>query len=182
VQAPDEVIDCDEIYVVWDGDPLAGLDAMLDRIAPHRPPVPERRIYIDRGTAVANGRLIGNRTEVLNVLAAHDIEAIDPQGLSLSQQIDLFSSARLLISPHGAGLTNMIFRRGQTTQIIEVFSPNHLEPCFLDLAQVLGFEHTAILGTPETSHWTSNINVDVEHLAHILARHVAPLTERTLSK
>jgi capsular polysaccharide biosynthesis protein len=80
---------------------------------------PEGLLYVSREKARV--RRIKNEKELLGVLAPLGFECVDLADLSVSEQISLFSRARLVISPHGAGLTNLLFSR-PGTKLIEIFS------------------------------------------------------------
>lgn len=74
-----------------------------------------RRLYITRVDAAA--RPLVNETEVINLVAAHGFEVVDPGRLSFADQIALFASASVVIGPHGAGLTNAGFCDSNSTLI-----------------------------------------------------------------
>lgn len=67
----------------------------------------KKRIYISRQKA--SYRKILNEEALFTVLKKHGFEMLHAEGLTLSDQIDIFSSAENLISIHGAGLTNCFF-------------------------------------------------------------------------
>jgi capsular polysaccharide biosynthesis protein len=50
-----------------------------------------------------------------------DFKLIDPSKLSLSQQVEAFSNAEIILGPHGAGLTNIMFCN-PGTKVIEIRS------------------------------------------------------------
>lgn len=55
-------------------------------------------------------RLI-NQNEFDSLCAKFEIERLDPADYSISEQVDIFGKARLLIAVHGAGLANMVFMK-----------------------------------------------------------------------
>lgn len=67
---------------------------------------PTRRVYLSRGQA--NLRKMRNESDLLPVLRKHGFECIVAEQLSWLDQVKLFSEVSHLVSPHGAGLTNMI--------------------------------------------------------------------------
>ena len=57
----------------------------------------------------ANYRKVVNEDALCAVLRNHGFEVLYGEELSLSEQIDIFSSAATLLGVHGAGLMNAIF-------------------------------------------------------------------------
>lgn len=79
-----------------------------------------RRIYISRKKA--NFRRIENEEEITDLLESYGFEILSLESFSVLDQAALFSQAEMIVAPHGAGLTNLIFCRPET-KILEVFSP-----------------------------------------------------------
>jgi capsular polysaccharide biosynthesis protein len=100
---------------------------------------PTRRLYISREKAPM--RRILNEDEVFALLESHGFERIFCEDLSFQEQIELFGEAEIIVSPHGAGLTNMIFAP-PGTKIIELFSPCSTCICYWSLANILGFPYS----------------------------------------
>ena len=67
----------------------------------------KRRIYISRRDA--STRKVSNEAEVMQLLKPLGFEEVVLSNLSLKDQVELFSSAELVIGPHGAGITNLVF-------------------------------------------------------------------------
>jgi capsular polysaccharide biosynthesis protein len=65
------------------------------------------RIYLSRGRA--KKRRVENEADVIQLLSKHGFQTVHPEDLSFDEQVRIFSSARYLISNHGAGVTNMLF-------------------------------------------------------------------------
>ena len=68
----------------------------------------DERLYISRAEA-PRGRAVQNRSTLRSVLAEYDVEVVRPETWSLDEQISRFADAELIIAPHGAGLTNMVW-------------------------------------------------------------------------
>lgn len=99
------------------------------------------RFYIHR----KQNRKVSNEEEILPVLEKHGVQPIQPEKLSFKQQIALFSKAELIVSPHGAALTNLIFCP-DTTSVIELFSPNYVNPCYWTIANLGNIRYSYIFG------------------------------------
>jgi len=101
------------------------------------------RIYVSRATA--RHRRVLNEAEVMAVLEPLGFVRILPEKLSFSQQVALFSRAKVVIGPHGSGLTNLAFCR-PGTKAIEFISPHYDRHYYWVISQALGLEHYAITG------------------------------------
>ncbi len=66
-----------------------------------------RRIYISRRDAA--GRKLINELDIENLLAKYDFEIIMMSGRPVAEQIRIFAESSHVISPHGAGLANVMF-------------------------------------------------------------------------
>ena len=66
-----------------------------------------RRLYISRNDVVA--RRVVNEDAVLKRLQHYGFEAVTLSGLSVAEQAELFAGAEIVVAPHGAGNTNMLF-------------------------------------------------------------------------
>ena len=66
-----------------------------------------RRLYVSRGDGA--GRRVVNEPALLQALRPLGFEAVQLAGRSVAEQAALFADARLIVGPHGAGLTNALF-------------------------------------------------------------------------
>ncbi|RCJ14624.1 hypothetical protein A6S26_11005 [Nostoc sp. ATCC 43529] len=94
-------------------------------------------IYISR--AKASGRRVINEDEVMEFLRPLGFVSYSLEGMSFTEQIRLFSTAKNIIAPHGAGLANMIFSPKNTT-VIEFVTPWVSSSYFVP-SQILDFQH-----------------------------------------
>lgn len=94
------------------------------------------RIYISRTKAM--GRNIINEDEVLAVLSPLGFVAYELEKLSFADKIRLFAQAEIVVAPHGAGLTHIVF--GNNLSVIELFG-SFGTPLFFALAKGLGFQY-----------------------------------------
>ncbi|MGB3404804.1 MAG: tetratricopeptide repeat protein [Microcoleaceae cyanobacterium] len=101
------------------------------------------RIYITRKKA--QYRRIFNEPEVIEYLTQQGFETIVLETISVEQQAALFAHAKVIVAPHGAGLTNLMFCQPKT-QVIELISPHYLRFYYWTIALQLDLDFYYILG------------------------------------
>jgi capsular polysaccharide biosynthesis protein len=99
-----------------------------------------RRIYVSRADAA--DRRILNESELMSVLNKYGFERIVPGSLSFEEQVQTFADAEIILGPHGAGLTNIIF--ADETTLVELFG-SYQNACFFTLAQGVGHEYVSVM-------------------------------------
>lgn len=103
----------------------------------------KKRLYISRNKS-SNRRLI-NEEEVINILLNYDFEVINLELLSVKQQAELLSQAEIIISPHGSGLSNLVFCQSNT-KVIEIFAPNYVYPCYWLVSNLVNLDYYYLVG------------------------------------
>jgi len=107
----------------------------------------KRRIYISR--ARANKRRIVNEPEVCAVLERFGFEVIHAEDLSFAAQVGVFSESNLLVSNHGAGLTNMLFLKSGG-QVLELrHQTDRISNCYFTMASALSLNYFYQLCSPQ---------------------------------
>ncbi|MBE9143948.1 tetratricopeptide repeat protein [Planktothrix mougeotii] len=101
------------------------------------------RIYISRGDA--RYRRVLNENEVIELLHPWGFVVVQLESMSFSQQVALFSQAKVIMGAHGSGLTNIIFCQ-PGTQVIEWVSPHYNRHYYWVISQYLGLEHYSLTG------------------------------------
>jgi len=112
----------------------------------------------------ASQRRVLNEPEILLFLRSIGFETICPGDYPFSQQIELFRNARVVLAPHGAGLTNMVFAPAGAL-LIELFGDNYINGCYWALANICKQQH-AYLTSPTT---TLDYFVSIDRLRALLA-------------
>ncbi len=95
-----------------------------------------------------SGRGLSNMSEIEAVALKHGFTIIDPEQESVEKQIKLFSRARHVISPHGAGNVNLVFRGNKPLKLLEIFPQNFMKGTYFFLCHNFGYEYEALLGDP----------------------------------
>lgn len=101
------------------------------------------RIYVSRSNA--RYRRVMNEQEVVEILSQFGFTCITPESMSLETQIATFAHAKIIVAPHGSGLTNIVFCNPET-KVIELFSPDYLRYYYWHISQLLGLEHYFLVG------------------------------------
>lgn len=105
---------------------------------------PRRRILISR-TKPGITRRVTNEEAVFAGLREYGFERVLLEELSFLDQVQLFYDAELIIGPHGAGLTNLLFCR-EDAAVIELFSPNYVNVIYWSLANQIGLDYGYLRG------------------------------------
>lgn len=101
------------------------------------------RIYISRNKA--RYRRVLNEEEVIEMLNQHGFVSILPETLSFQEQVAIFHHAKVIIAPHGSGLTNIIFCR-PGTKIVELVSPHYVGHYYWAIGHYLKLQHYFVAG------------------------------------
>jgi capsular polysaccharide biosynthesis protein len=75
---------------------------------------------------------------------------IAAEDFSVLEQAALFSSARMIVSLHGAGLSNLAFCE-PGTKIIEIFHPKSVHPLYWTLSHQADLDYFYLLGVGDIS-------------------------------
>jgi capsular polysaccharide biosynthesis protein len=109
---------------------------------------PTRKIFLPR--VASQVRRITNAAEVEGLMRESGFEVVHAHEFSFAGQVELFSSAKVLIGASGAAFSNMVFMQPGTKAVI--FSPKQLEVfnyyIFQQLADVAGVELAHLLAVP----------------------------------
>lgn len=106
----------------------------------------DKNIFISRSNTIE--RRIVNETETMEMLSKYDFELVRLEEYSLSQNSKMFNNADVIVSPHGAGLTDLIFCTDST--VVELFG-SKIKPPYERLASVLNVEYASLECTPKST-------------------------------
>lgn len=99
-----------------------------------------KRIYISR----KNRRKLLNEDEIVQVLQEYGFIIIEDETRTIKEQMEIYSSADVILGPHGASFSNILWCRPNTV-LIELFSNQYYPPFFKYLANVLELKYYAII-------------------------------------
>jgi capsular polysaccharide biosynthesis protein len=130
-----------------------------------------RRIYVSR--RFARARYVVNDEEVTETLKGLGFHCVYLEDTPFADQVNLFRHCELLVSIHGAALTNAVFMPANS-KVIEFYPEaigreKDIFRCFLRLSHVLGLQHQFVFCGPEHEFKrapldTGNIRVDISDL------------------
>jgi len=101
------------------------------------------KIYVSR--AATTHRHLPNEGEICSLLSEQGFVPIHCDAYTVAQQARIFSSANVVIAPHGAALTNLMFCR-PGTKVIELFSPNWLRHTYWVISERCQLEYHRLIG------------------------------------
>lgn len=116
---------------------------MASRWREDAPPTQGALIYISRRDSP--GRQVENEDEVIACLEAFGFQVVTLSGMSVAEQAALFASARVVVGPHGAGFSNLLFCKPGTI-VLEFFSPLYVNFCYWSLARDADLSYFYIMG------------------------------------
>lgn len=133
----------------------------------HRDKKSPERIYISRKTT----RVVENEAEVMELLCQYGFYLIECEKLTFKDQVKTFYNAEVVVAPHGAGNTNLLFAK-DNAKFLELRSPKYFGRTYYYLCNHLGFDYYSLYGkgkiptTPEEAGASlqSNMNIDIERL------------------
>lgn len=118
-----------------------------------------KRVYISRKTA-RNERKIINENALIECLKNYDFDVVDFTNKPLYYQHSILKETEIIVSPHGAGLTNILFSNHRPT-LIEMFHKN--DPCthYFNIASHLNMPYELYIDESFSRLSRPNINVDL---------------------
>lgn len=135
------------------------------------------RIYISRRDA--KHRKVLNESEVLRIVQTFGFREVTLSGLSVADQVRLFHAAKIVIAPHGASLTNIMFCR-PGTHVVDIYSPEYMYPCFWHISHYYGLRYHYLIGIGRrleanehiglVGHVYTDLTVDIGALTAMLRR------------
>lgn len=101
------------------------------------------RLYISRSQAPY--RKIINEAEVKAFLEQRGFRSVVLEAMTVPEEAALLASAKVVVAPHGSGVTNTIFCQ-PGTKIIEIFSPYYVNVGYWSMANQIGLDYYYLIG------------------------------------
>lgn len=105
-----------------------------------------RRLYISR--RLATKRRLTNEGEIVELLKSRGFEEVASENLSFAEQVRLFSEAEVVVGPHGAGLTNVMFMPAGGS-LVELLDHRRVKSCYFSLASAVDVRYSCITDAPD---------------------------------
>lgn len=143
--------------------------------APKEKAEPFRRLYLNRRKV--SYRKILNEQAIEDLLIPMGFESIDPANYSILEQARMFSEAEIIIAPHGAALTNLVFCQPHT-KVIELLHHSAVNLMFWAISEAVGLDYHYLLAegerpADEVDLYENFVNLrfSTEDLSKMLTRH-----------
>ena len=114
------------------------LQPVRDALCTSSSEAPKRKIYISR--AKASRRQLVNEKDIWTRLEKKGFEKVFMEELDFATQVGLMQQAAVVVAPHGAGLTNMMFCP-VGTHVVEIADLSFPNPNFYALASAMGHHY-----------------------------------------
>lgn len=118
----------------------------------------KKLIYVSRSKQ--KSRLISNETDVINILNKYGFEIVHFEDHIFSEQIRVMKNAEVVITSHGANVTNVLFlpQNARVLELIRNIKPNF---CYWTMCDTLGLKYYYQLCSVDRK---DNITVDLKEL------------------
>lgn len=101
------------------------------------------KIFIDRSDSIFNHCKLINNNEIIKFLLNIGFSSYKVSELDFFEQIYLFHNAKMIIGPHGAAFSNLIFSN-PGLKIIEIIPENHPSMKCKKFSEILNFDYKRI--------------------------------------
>ena len=160
---------------LWLPSPSAILALRRTFLTEPEPRAGRKRIYISRAHW---RRKVRNEEDVRRVVTSFGIEVLEDVPPSVSEEIQLFRDASLVVAAHGSALSNLVWC-APGTRVIELLSGSYAHMQVAYLSHILGLDYRCLIDDSSRSHHWSNmqdadVSVDVDWLKKTLEAMVAP--------
>ncbi len=91
-----------------------------------------------------------NETQLREVLKEFGFEILSDISRTVDRQIRLFAEAQVVVGPHGAGFTNLLWCQ-PGTKVMEFFYAGYTPPFFYYIGQLLGLEYSCTVDDSDAS-------------------------------
>ena len=116
-----------------------------------------RRIYIGRDDAKLR-KILNEQSDLLPILKKYGFKILSIGNMPYKEQIELFRSAQVIVTTHGAGLTSLIYCK-PGTKLLEISSIDFMQTVYLWLSKTVGVEYDYLIGSKDDYY--QNFSVDV---------------------
>ncbi len=101
------------------------------------------RIFIDRSDSKTNHCKFINNIQILEYFKKNKFKILQLSKLNFIDQVSIFNNAKIIVSPHGAGLANLIFCK-KGTKIIEFKPKTNKNLLFKRISKINNLKHKIV--------------------------------------
>jgi glycosyl transferase family 61 len=102
---------------------------------------PQLRIYLSRSGA--RRRRVGNEAAIMKSLASYGFTMVNPESMTMREQVDLFRRAEVIVAPHGAALGGIVF--SPQAKVLVLYPEKRPGEYFYTMARRLGVDHYGLV-------------------------------------
>ena len=124
------------------------------------------KIFIDRGDSKQSHCKLINNTSVINLLKKKGYKVLQLSDFRFFDQISIFRNCNKIISPHGAGLANLIFCK-PGTQVIEIIPDNITNLVYKRISNINKLKHKAIYVKKIKNNINGDMYFDLDKFNHL---------------
>ncbi|MCU0543367.1 MAG: glycosyltransferase family 61 protein [Oscillatoriaceae cyanobacterium Prado104] len=146
------------------------LNLLRSKFCPQENIKPYRKLYLSRKSR----RQVINEAQVREVLQEFDFEIVEDADRSVDEQIRLFAEAAVIVGPHGAAFTNLLWCQ-PGTKVMEFFYAGYTPPFYYYICQILGLEYSCTVDDSDASEDWSLIGMDMTVDAEVLRRELTKI-------
>ncbi|MDO7884402.1 glycosyltransferase family 61 protein [Hymenobacter cheonanensis] len=128
----------------------------------------KRKLYISRSKQTV--RRLLNESEILPILKKYNFEIITFEGMSFEDQVQIINTSEIIVSTHGANLTNILFATPGAT-VIEMHNKRTDNFLYFRLCTNLNLNYYSV--PCEASQYVDNdgdLEVNIEYLESVIVR------------
>ncbi|MFM7375841.1 MAG: glycosyltransferase family 61 protein, partial [Chthoniobacterales bacterium] len=103
----------------------------------------DKRVFLSR--ADATRRRFRDEHLLWDKLREKGFEKVEFATMGLAEQIDCMRRAEVVVAPHGAGLTNLVWS-APGTKVAELFAKEYINACYWLIADMLGQDYAFAIG------------------------------------
>lgn len=171
--APSETLQATEVIAPWSVTGyhrphpcIVPFFRRMAAVAPRRAEAWPKRLYIDRRGS--DQRPLANEGELVAALATRGFVPVRLETHPLADQIALFAHAEIIVAPHGAGLTNLVFAQ-PGTRVLELMMDGWVNWCFRYLAVLFGLSYDCLPGRQQQDQGWVHGRAWTVSIFHVLA-------------
>lgn len=129
----------------------------------------EESIYVFRKRSTM-GRNLTNQLELFSALSDIGFQGVDLDRLTVMEQLTVFQSAKVIVSPHDAGLSNLIVTRSGS-QVIELLpvQESGVFDMYKTISRFAGLEYNRVLSCQDSCYeFGADFRVSVSRVTDLL--------------